>query len=273
MRVLPSSPRRRRRFIRLGIAVAVTVAIAAILGLVHGGKAPNPAPPKSALPAQVAQRSTKVTRSERRAIDWTLDHFLRAGLDGSAPATAWRLAGPEMKAGSSLREWRAGTSPIPHVPTRETTFHGWTVDDAGPHHVVFDHLVVHPRHGPRTTSWILAGEVVKRGSNWLVNGLYTIAIMRPHQVGPADFAAPPVSSEPAPRAASGTLGKEWLLVVGGLLGLALLFPLGYAVVSGVRSRRSRRRFAQGRQELPPLPHPSGTRSDPVGAGAGGRTRS
>jgi len=272
MRVLPSSPRARRRLIRLGIPLAVAGAIAAIFALVHGAKAPNPAPPKSAPPAQVTQRSTKVTRSERRAIDSTLDRFLRAGLDRSAPATAWRLAGPEMKSGSTLHDWQAGTSPIPYFPPRETTFHGWTADDAGPRYVVFDHLVVHPRHGPRTTSWIFAGEVVKRGPSWLVNRLYTIAIMQPHQVGPADFAAPPVSSEPPPRTASGTLGKEWLLAIGGLVGLALLFPLAYGIISAIRSRRARRRYARARRELPPLPGTSETRSEPAGTGAGGRTR-
>jgi len=272
MGVIPSSPRQRRRLAWFVIGLGIAGVIAAVGLLIPNSKQPNPAPPKNAPPAQISKRSTPVSRSERRAIDTTLDRFLRAGLDRSAPATAWRLAGPEMKAGSTLREWRAGTSPIPYFPPREQTFHGWTVDDAGPRYVVFDHLVVHPRHGPQTTSWIFAGEVVKRGPRWLVNRLYTIAIMRPHQVGPADYAAPPVSTEP-PRTAAGTLGKSWLLVVGGVLGLVLLFPLGYGVVSALRSRRSRKRFARARRELPPLPGTSETRSEPVGTGTESSTRS
>jgi hypothetical protein len=57
-----------------------------------------------------------------------------------------------------------------------------------------------------------------------------------------------------------------------LIGLALLFPLGYGVVSAIRSRRSRRRFARARRELPPLPGTSETRSEPPRTGAAGRTR-
>jgi hypothetical protein len=278
MRVVPSSPRQRRRLVWFGVGLGLAGAIAGVGLLVPNPKQPNAEPAKNAPPAQLVQRSTRVTRSERRAIDATLDGFLRAGLDRSAPAVAWRLAGPEMKADSSLHQWHTGTSPIPYFPPREKTFRGWTVDDAGPNYVIFDHLVVHPRHGPRTSSWIFAGEVVKRGSHWLVNRLYTIAVMqRPtksgqHQVGPADYAAPPPSTGTPVRSDSGTLGKSWLLAVGVVIGLALLFPLGFAVASGVRSRRARGRYAQARRKLPPLPTPMENPSEPVGTGGDGRTR-
>ena len=280
MGVVPSSPRVRRRLVRLGIALVVVGAIAAIAALLHGPKQPNPSPGKNALPAQLVQPPTPVTHSERRAIDATLDRFLGAALDRSSPATAWRLAGPEMKAGSTLRAWRAGTSPVPYFPPREKTFRGWTAVDAGPRYVVFDHLLVHGRQHPRTSSWIFAGEVVKRHSRWLVNRFYTIAIMRRptksgmHQVGPADYAAPPVSTEPPPlSAAGGTLAKPWLLAVVGVLGLVLLFPLALGIASGVRSRRRRRQYASTSQDLPPLPGTLETRSEPVGTGPGSRTRS
>ncbi|MFL5960222.1 MAG: hypothetical protein ACJ75G_08175 [Gaiellaceae bacterium] len=258
MHVLPSSPRLRRRLAWIGIAVTLAGAIAAIVVLVPSPKAPSSAPPKNAPPAQFATHSTRVSRAERRQIDATLDRFLRAGLDGSSPATAWHLAGPELKVGSTLRKWRAGTSPLPYFPTSQKAFHDWTPVDVGPHYVVFDHLLVHPRKGSRTTARIFSGEVVKRGSRWLVNRFYTIAVMqRPtkagtHQVGPNDYAAPGAS---APSQTSGAaLGKQWLLVVGGLVGLALLFPLGFAIASAVRSRRRRKQYEQGRdRDLPPLP--------------------
>jgi hypothetical protein len=278
MGLFPSSPRQRRRLTWFCVGVAIGGALAAVVLLVPDPKQPNPAPPKNARPAQLIQRSTKVTRSERRAIDVTLDRFLRAGLDRSAPATAWRLAGPEMRAGSSLRQWHSGTTPIPYYPPRDKTFHSWAAVDAGPRYVVFDHLVVHPRHGPQTSSWIFAGEVVKPGSHWLVNRLYTIAVMqRPtktgtHQVGPMDYAAPPVPTAPARHTSGGTLGKTWLFAVGGLICLALLFPLGFVIASGIRSRRFRKRYAAARRELPPLPSSVERRPDPVGTGSGSHSR-
>jgi hypothetical protein len=256
---VPPSPRLRRRFLRIGVVAAAAGAIAGVALLVPNPAPPNPNPPKNALPAQLVHHSTRVTRSERRAIDATLDQFLGAALDRSSPATAWRLAGPELKSGSTLREWRHGTSPIPYYPTREKTFHSWEAVDAGARYVVFDHLLVHARHGPQTSSWIFSGEVVKRGSRWLVNRLYTIAVMQrptksgPHQVGPADFAAAPAQAGPL-RISGGGIGKLWLLAVGGLIGLVLLFPVGFAIVSGVRSRRVQRQYERTREaELPPLP--------------------
>ena len=143
MRVIPSSPRARRRLFRLGIALTVAGTIAGIALSVHSPKQPNSAPPKNAPPAQHVARETRVTSKERREINATLDTFLGASLDRSSPATAWRLAGPELKSGSTLREWQAGTSPVPYFPTREKTFGSWETVDAGPSYVVFDHLLVH----------------------------------------------------------------------------------------------------------------------------------
>jgi hypothetical protein len=282
MRVIPSSPRARRRLFRTTIVLAVAGTIAGIALAVHSPKQPNSAPPQNAPPAQLVTRATRVTPKERRAINATLDKFLGASLDRSSPDTAWRLAGPEMKSGSTLREWRAGTSPIPYLPTREKTFGGWETVDAGPNFVTFDHLVVHPKGRSHTTASILSGEVVKSGSHWLVNRLYTIAVMkRPtktgtHQVGPQDYAAQAASSQGASQTSGGSLGKQWLLAGAGLVGLVLLFPLGFGIASAVRSRRHQKQYAESRdrdrRELPPLPRSLQTSSGPTATGAAERQR-
>jgi hypothetical protein len=273
MRVVPSSPRARRRFFRLGIALTVAGTITGLALALQSPKQPLSAPPKNAAPAQRATRATRVTRKERRAIDATLNEFLGAALDRSSPATAWRLAGPEMRSGSTLREWRAGTSPVPYLPTREKAFGGWEAVDAGPDYVVFDHLLVHPKRGAHTSASIFSGEVVKSGSHWLVNRLYTIAVMKAptktgtHQVGPQDYAAP-AASQGSSQTNRGTLGKHWLIVIAGLVGLALLFPLGFGVVSAVRSRRRQSEYREHRsRDLPPLPRSLQTSSAPAARGS------
>jgi len=239
--------------------LAVAGAIAGIALALQSPKQPSSAPTKNAPPAQVVHRATRVTAKERRAINATLGKFLNASLNRSSPATAWRLAGPEMKSGSTLREWRKGSSPVPYFPTRETSFAGWEAVDAGPNYVVFDHLLVHPKHGTQSTAWIFSGEVVKNRSHWLVNRLYTIAVMKKptktgmHQVGPQDYAAPSAASGQGSQTSGGTLGKQWLIVIAGLVGLALLFPLGFGVASTVRSRRRQKQAGHRDRALPPLP--------------------
>ena len=277
MRVVPSSPRARRRLVRLGIVLAVAGTVAAIMALVHGGKTPSESPAKNAPPAQLVKQSKYVSPADRRAIDRTLDQFIAAALDQTAPATAWRLSGPDLKGGSTLREWRHGTSPIPYYPARGKTFHGWTIIDAEPNSVDFS-LLVHPRRGSQTSSWVFSGQMIKRHGRWLVNGMYTAAIMaRPdkkgrHEVGPADFAAgagAPSGQGGAPTpSGSARLGKTWLIILVAGIALALLFPLGFAAVSGLRSRRTRRRYVQSQSRtLPPLPG-AGPGSSEAAGGAG-----
>lgn len=239
--------------------------------LVRSPKGPSSAPAKNAPPAQVLKQSTYVSATERSAINDTLDRFIPAGLDGKSPETAWRLSGPELKGGSTLREWRQGVSPIPYYPARGRTFHHWTVIDSGPGYVDFN-ILIHPKRGEGGSSEVFSGKMLKREGRWVVDGLYTIAVFtRPdksgrHEVGPADYAAGPAassgSSGPPPSSGKSAVGKAWLLgVIGGAILLALLFPVGLGVASAVRSRRSRLAYARSRgQELPPLrrtPPPAG----------------
>ena len=277
MSVVPSSPRVRRRLARLGIGLGAAGVVALVVLLIPDHKPANTAPAKNAPPAKLITQSTYVSRADRRAINATLDRFIPAALNRTSPKTAWDLSGSGLTGGSTLREWRHGTSPIPYYPARGKTFHGWTTIDAGPGYVDFN-LLVHPKRGAKESSWVFSGEMVKRNGRWLVNGLYTIAVMaRPdkngrHEVGPADFAAGPAARSgeggAPPPTGRGGLGKMWLAVIGGVILLVLLFPLGFGVVSLVRSRRARRRYmGSAPQALPPLPQsfrgPSG------GGGVGG----
>jgi hypothetical protein len=103
---------------------------------------------------------------------------------------------------------------------------------------------------------VFSGEVVKRGDQWLVNRMYTIAIMNPvtkktHEIGPADFVAPPPSSRTPSTKSTVSIG---IVPVLGILALILLIPLSFGVVALVRARRWRRMVrANARTELPPLP--------------------
>lgn len=279
MRVVPSSPRARRRLLRLGIVLLVVGGIAATLAFVHGGKTPNAAPPKNAPHAQLVKQSKYVSPADRRGINRTLDEFIPAALDRSSPAAAWRLSGPDLTGGTTLTQWRHGTSPIPYYPARGKTFHDWTVIDSSPGSVDFS-LLVHPRRGTQTSAWVFQGQMIKRHGRWLVNGLYTAAIMaRPdkngrHEVGPADFAAGGAAQGgqggAPPPDNSARLGKTWLIAIVAAIALALLFPIGYGVVSVVRSRRSKMRYLRSEaRTLPPLPRGTQATSEPAGGGGVG----
>ena len=187
-----------------------------------------------------------------------------------------------MKAGSTLSQWKAGQSPVPYYPAKGTNFHGWQPLEVTRGYVTFS-LLVHPRRGSQTSSWVFSGQMIKRDGRWLVNGLYTAAVMaRPdkhgrHEVGPADFAAGAAAQSgqgsAPPSSGSARLGKTWLIVLVVGIGLALLFPLGFGAVSALRSRRSRLRYVRSQSRtLPPLPSTAQRPSEPAGGGGVGAQR-
>jgi hypothetical protein len=231
------------------------VLVAAIALLVPSHTPPSASPRQNEGPAQLPAPQARLTPDDQRAINATLDAFIPAGMERRDIVAAWALAGPEMKSGSSLASWRAGSTPIPYYLPREKTFHDWRTIDVGRRYVIFN-LLLHPIR--RSTGlYVFSGQVVKRGRRWLVNRLYTIAIMKPptrsglHEVGPADFAAQG-SQQVAPS--KGLLGSIGIAPAVSVLALAFLLPLSLGVIALVRARRWRRRVrSSGRTELPPLP--------------------
>jgi hypothetical protein len=255
--LLPSSPRARRRLRWIAAAAVLVAAGLAIAVAIPGHDAGKGTPTVDEGPAQVAITTrTRLTAADRRQIDATLDRFIPAGMERRDPALAWSLAGPEMRTDSSLADWRKGTSPIPYYQPKEKTFHDWQTIDVGPRYVIFN-LLLHPLHPERIGTYVFSGQMVKPGKQWLVNRLYTIAIMNgpqystTHELGPADFAAPGAKGQGPPEAVKHNLGMLPIVLI---LALVLLVPLGVGLGVLVRARRWRRHVrTEARTSLPPLP--------------------
>ena len=209
-------------------------------------------------PAQLASSgSVHLEPADRRAIDAALDAWVPAGMARRNIARAWDLSGPEMRSGSTLAAWRKGDTPIPYFLPKEQSFHNWQTIDVGQGYVIFN-LLLHPRNQKLGSSWVFSGEAVKQDGKWLVNRMYTIAIMKPprhgklNEIGPADFAAPPSGSRPAQTKA--VLGGLGILPAVAIFAVILLIPVGVLVIALVRRRRWRKHVrASDRTTLPPLP--------------------
>lgn len=245
------SPRLSRRLVRWSIGVAGVGAIVLVFVLVAERKQPGMAATGRPRSAEVVRSvSLRVRPAERRAVDGVLDRFIPAGVGRRSMTTAWRLAGPELRAASTLRQWRNDVSPIPYYPVAGTTFHDWMTLDAGPSFVEFA-VKVFPRRGSHLGAWALSGVVVRRGSRWLVDRLYTAETYDPAGAvtGPPDLIGQPVSSG-APsnrRGLSSGFGAAILcaVVIGLLIMPAFLFSAFFW-----DSRPRRRRAIR---PLPPLP--------------------
>ena len=211
-------------------------------------------------PAQLAvDTHQKLSRADRRRIDTRLDRFIPAAVERRDLTMAWALAGPEMRSTSSLGAFRKGDLPVPSYPANEKNYHHWRAIDVERNSVVLN-VLVHPKNPRKLGTWVFSIEVVKSKSRWLVNRIYTIAVMNPpvrpstvtHELGPADYAAPPPTSRTSTT--SSPSSHSFLLPVVGIFLLVLLIPLALGAGALLRARRWRKTVqAGGRTELPPLP--------------------
>lgn len=257
---IPESPRLRRRLKWVGIAGSLVVAGVLIAVLIPSKSPTNGTQPANRPPAQLAvDTHQKLSQADRRQIDTLLDRFIPAAVERRDPRTAWALAGPEMRSASSLSAFRKGDLPVPSYPANERNYHHWRAIDVEHNSVVLN-VLVHPKNPQKLGTWVFSIEVVKSKSRWLVNRIYTIAVMNPpvrpatvtHELGPADYAAPPPTSRTATT--SSPSSHSFLLPVVGIFAILLLIPLGLGVGVLLRARRWRRTVrASGRTELPPLP--------------------
>jgi hypothetical protein len=199
-------------------------------------------------PAQLADTHVyHLTAADRKKIDALLDRFIPASVERRSAATAWALAGPELRASSSLALWRKGESPVPEYPARGTTFHYWTTVYVGKSDVLFN-ILLHPRAGVKIPSYELSGQVIRHGTDWRVNRLYTIATFshptakRTQVVGPNDFGAP--ASSPSPATNHARLSRWYAIPLFLIFGGVILFPLGFGTAAFIRGRRFKRATAR-----------------------------
>ena len=104
---------------------------------------------------------------------------------------------------------------------------------------------------------IFHAELIKQRGRWLVDAFAPVATFTPfgvgrqHETGPADFTG---GSRAEVRAQKAALSTLWIVVPAGVLGLVLLVPLGFVLVSRLRNRRAARAYEATRPKtLPPLP--------------------
>jgi hypothetical protein len=242
----PSAKTRRRLLWTLAAAIPIG-AIALVVALMPERGTISGAVTVDEGPAQLADtHHYRISATDRSKIDALLDRFIPAAVERRSAATAWALAGPELHASSSLAAWRSGNSPIPFYPARGQRFHYWTTVEVGKRYVLFN-ILLHPRAGKNVSSFEFSGEVIRHGTGWLVNRLYTIATFSPSTskqaqvVGPNDYAASGGNASAATR--TSRLSHAWLIPVLAIIGGVLLTPLGLGLVALRRARRFKRASA------------------------------
>src|SRR6266536_4299695 len=103
--------------------------------------------------------AARLSRSERQAINSTLDAFVNSAVKRHHVMASYDLVTPSMRAGISRSTWAKGNLPVSAYPARGSTFHAWTVDFASPADVGFE-LMIESRTS-KSDSIAFTGEVKK----------------------------------------------------------------------------------------------------------------
>ena len=241
MKGLLASPRRRRRLAWFGIGAGIVTATAVGVALLPGSPKPVPEHLRPG-PRVVEEKPVRLTAAMRRGIDETLARFVPAAVTHKDPALAWRLAGPDLRAGSTRREWLRGNMPVFQYPWRGDVegLKGWVPFFTYRSRVGFD-LLLHPTKKSLKGPMAVSVDLVRRGPRWLVNYWNVTAIMtgpkeRAYVTGVPDYGPGGVTAKgfyETPRTDKSRLSAVWLLLP---VGVVAAFALG-TTAYGLRRRR------------------------------------
>ena len=259
---LLASPRRRRRAVRIAAVLAVAGGVAfGITQVPNWGDGGGGVKDvwESGKPVVVGnEKAVRLTKLDRRAINATLDGFVRTGVAGRDLSAAYELVTPAFRGGTTLTQWTKGDSPVYSYPAPAESVAGkWRLTysyrgDAGVA------LMLHSRHPRKVGPIVFQVELLKRDGRWLVDSFAPVATFTPigvgpqHETGPADYAGS--SSGTDAHADKAPLDVAWVAVPAALLALSLLVPLAFVAGGRIRDRRVARAFeATLPKTLPPLP--------------------
>lgn len=228
-------------------------AVAVVIALPEGKtRRPSAVSDRAVQPARPDGPKVKLTPELRREINDVLDRFVPAAVRRADVDRAWSLAGPSLRKGWTLRDWRSGLIPVFPFDARGREFHDWRKIYAYRNRVGID-LMLHPKD-PTVAAMAVAVDVVRRDGRWLVDGWAPVATFTPPKgkqwtTGVADFGAGgwTVKGREASLAFDeGKLSPVWLLLPTGIIVGSLL---ALVAVGGIRLVRRNRRVRAIEAEL------------------------
>jgi hypothetical protein len=252
-RILPHSPRTRRRLFKAA-AVLVAAGAAGLVVLLlpndHGGIASSSGTGTVQLVRR--QKQVRVTPQMRASIDALFDQFVPRAIARQDPVSVRPFVTPNLWRQATPAEWRAGTIPVPPYDPAGTTFHGWSVFYAFPRNVSVRLTLEPRRRGDPVGSFIVGLKLI--GSRWLVDGIYTEGMHGGERAAaPAATVEQSTTTERVVGGSRGRLSSTWLLVPLGLLSLIVIIPVAVFTHQWWGDRRVRRRDRGALEQLPPLP--------------------
>jgi hypothetical protein len=246
-RLIPSSPRQRRRLLWTVWTLVVIVAVTAAVALMpRGEKVPQTALRTEAADTAPERAPLRLTPARRRETDALVRRFAIQAAGRRDPAAAWNDASAAMHADLERSDWNAGNLPgVTPYDAGALRSLSWRVVYREPDRLGLDVLLVaRPGTDQRTT--VYAVDLVLERGRLLVDAWApreTFAAQAPTTTRTTETTA----AAAEPRGARGKLDTRWLLIPAGVLALAVLVPVALLIRNAIRTRRAYRRYDRARR--------------------------
>ncbi len=187
-------------------------------------------------PANVYARPESVpfTGARKKAAGVVVREFIDQAVLRKNPGASWELVTPSFRQGLTRAQWRTGNIPVVPFPTEDFAEARSMLAYSYLDRVGLE-VALLPKPGAETPATVFTLELrpVGAGSrkHWLVSSWAPAPTLNPR---------PPLSAGGPTVAQHSPLSATWLLVPAGVVGLALLIPVGI----GVREWRRRARAAR-----------------------------
>ena len=240
-----SSPRFRRRALKIGLLLAVGVAAALVSIFFWNTATVVETPLHGKADLYVPPIPIKMAPAERRAVIATAARFVETAVRREHAERAYELVGPNLRGTTTRDEWRTGDIPVVPYPVDDAR---WKFDYSYANEIGLQ-VAVFPRPGAavRPAVFNLSLRSVGAGAKrrWLVDS------WSPRGGGgsarPSRSDGSPFRVDLAQRSSASTsLGAVWLLVPAALVALALLVPAALFVIERVRSHRAQKAYDASR---------------------------
>lgn len=237
-----SSPRRRRRALRLAVVLLIALAVALLIAFDRNTVGASKDDRLSSQPATVykAEKQVRLPRSDYYKARDVAIAFIRTAVERKSLAKSCGLVTRKMMQGMTCHQWR--TQDIPVVPyDPDERISKYSFDYSFPTSVGIK-FALYPKAGDRVPPTVFRIDLERRNrhARWLVDD-WQPAGLPPQLSGGNSFSD--TGSGP-------TLGARWLLLPLGIVLALLLVPVGIGLRAWRRGRRAARAYPAG--PLPPL---------------------
>ena len=269
---LLSSPRKRRRALRLGIVVGVAVPLI-VLGIHFSqpGNPENATGPDINVPGYTQPKKAPFTAQRRREVARVLRQFILTAVDRQDVGRSWDISAPSLREGFSRKQWNTGDLPVVPYPALDRGlgqgYLEYSYTDA-----VGMEVYLFPKPGSGYSQLTADVELVKgKDGKWLVDYWMPKKFHGPPAVSASAKAKAKAQSAKAQAAAKRSRkatrqkakakaaaaprpqsdralnqsqqSQLWWLVPIGLIAAFVLIPLGMAGRGWYRNRREARQYA------------------------------